>query len=492
MSAVPKPKRAVRRVWTQVAALAGILLLFCGVCRLVFFRSFTASVRVYGAVAAAFRRGEVAVTAEDPGIVRLGEIGMRDDYLLIPVEIVAPGRTDVLVRWAGGDINMYVPLRTTQFSVYDLSNGNFNGDSVILIAVTLFWLTVSAIMVWHLAQCRGPAFYDYGTIYYTGFSIFALVTGLGMLYVTLTHLAHPWERSMLYAYDFLVHAGTTFMLLTSPLIAAFAAAMAVSNIALLRHEKPRFQNALGLAVSFLLIAGEALMFRFSMYFSGSDWEGRVHDTLLNTYATCFVYFECMLAGAVICGIRAARRRPAQDKDFIIILGCWFRPDGSLPPLIRGRVDAALDFWRRQKEATGRTAAFIPSGARGPNETMTEAAAMRGYLLAQGIPPELILPEEKAVNTFQNMLLSKEIIQKTRPDGKAAFATTNYHVFRSGLLARSAGLEAEGIGGPTKWWFWPNAFMRETAGLLLRCWKEEAVFLIVLVVFFGVLSMVVTV
>ena len=232
-----------------------------------------------------------------------------------------------------------------------------------------------------------------------------------------------------------------------------------------------------------------LLFRLSWYFSGSDWEGRVHDTLLNTYATCFVYFECMLAGAIICGIRAAHRPPAQDKDFIIILGCWFRPDGSLPPLLRGRVDAALDFWRKQKEATGREATFIPSGTQGQNETMTEAAAMQRYLLEQGIPQSLILPEEKAGNTFQNMLLSKEIIQETRPDGKAAFATTNYHVFRSGLWARNAGLEAEGIGGRTKWWFWPNAFLRETVGLFQRRWKQELVFLAILILFFGFLSMV---
>ena len=63
------------------------------------------------------------------------------------------------------------------------------------------------------------------------------------------------------------------------------------------------------------------------------------------------------------------------------------------------------------------------------------------------------------------------------------------MFRSGLWAKQAGLPAEGIGSKTKWWFWPNAFVRETAGLLQKRWKQETLFLVMLVAFFGVLSMV---
>ena len=32
---------------------------------------------------------------------------------------------------------------------------------------------------------------------------------------------------------------------------------------------------------------------------------RIRSALENTYATVFVYFECMLIGAMICGVRAA-------------------------------------------------------------------------------------------------------------------------------------------------------------------------------------------
>ena len=53
----------------------------------------------------------------------------------------------------------------------------------------------------------------------------------------------------------------------------------------------------------------------------------------------------------------------------------------------------------------------------------------------------------------------------------------------------AGLRAEGIGSITRWWYWPNAFMREVVGLLANRWKQELVFLIVLIFVFGTMSMV---
>ena len=44
--------------------------------------------------------------------------------------------------------------------------------------------------------------------------------------------------------------------------------------------------------------------------------------------------------------------------------------------------------------------------------------------------------------------------------KIALSTTNYHVFRAGLLASEMGVPVEGIGSPTKRYFWVNAFIRE--------------------------------
>ena len=238
-----------------------------------------------------------------------------------------------------------------------------------------------------------------------------------------------------------------------------------------------------------MIGGAVLAFLVGgANFSGSEFEYRLRMTMQNVYCTAYAYFECMLIGSIICGIKAARHIPKGPVDYILILGCGFRKDETLPPLLRGRVDRAISFWKDQKEK-GKTAILVPSGGQGPDEVMAEAEAMRNYLLSQGIPDEYIRPEKESKNTYQNMVFSKKLIENENKDARVIFSTTNYHVFRSGVWASLAGLRAEGIGSITRWWYWPNAFMREVVGLLANRWKQELVFLIVLIFVFGTMSMV---
>ena len=484
MTATIRKKRAPAfSAWRQIAVLAVLLLLFCVFARLVFFRNYTVNIPLYYAA-----NEELYPEVEDPGTARLGEAVRDGNFLRIPVEPLRAGKTDILILDKSSEDIFLVPLTVTRLNtVYNRSDGSFTGDRAVLIALAVFWLTVSAIMLWHFVHSKGSAFYSYTSIYFAGFGLFALVTGGMMSRVTVEYLVRP-GYFMTSAYSAINGASRTFMLVTAPLMVVFAVAMAVSNIDLLRHERPRVQNVLGLGVSVLLLAGEGIgWFLFSRDFMGSEMEYRIMTTAENVFATAFVYFECMLTGSVICGIRAARHKPAPDKDFIVILGCWFRPDGSLPPLLRGRVDRAIAFWREEK-AAGKEAVLIPSGGQGPDEPMPEAEAMHRYLLSQGIPENQILPETASKNTYENMAFSKSIIEQTRPEAKTVFATTNYHVFRSGVWAAQAGLEAEGIGGKTKWWYWPNAFMRECAGLLQRRWKQELILLALLAGFFALLSM----
>jgi len=421
-----------------------------------------------------------------------GEAEKHDGYFTAPIRAVSPGEADLFILNEAGEQIGYRYLKADAFlSVYDYGTGNYTGDTGVLISVTLFWLLMSAMMIWHFLQARGSAFYDYSSIYYAGFSLFALGTGLTLLTVTAEHLRRPDRFFMLNAYSVIGCASRNFMSLTAPAMVLFALAMIISNLVLLKHQPGKScQNLIGLLIGMLLIAGEGIgWWLFSQDFMGSEWEYRVRNMLENTYATVFIYFQCMLTGSVISGILSARRRPAADKDFIIIHGCWFRKDGTLPPLLRGRADAAVAFWKREKQETGKEAYFIPSGGQGGDEPMAEAEAIRQYLLSQGMEDRLILPETASLTTRENMRFSRGIIERVKPDGKTAFATSSYHVFRSGLWARQEGLEAEGIGSRTKWWYWPNSFMRETVGLLQKRWKQELLFLVALMVFFGMLTLV---
>ena len=61
---------------------------------------------------------------------------------------------------------------------------------------------------------------------------------------------------------------------------------------------------------------------------------------------------------------------------------------------------------------------------------------------------------------QNFIFSKRIIDESNNGNSIIFSTTNYHVFRSGVIAWNEGVECEGIGSKTKWYFYINALIRE--------------------------------
>lgn len=432
---------------------------------------------------------DLHVRADDPSILSKGDPLLMDGYLRVPVNPEGKGSTYIYAINRRGTVVAIHYLEVLENHVVrDLSTGGFSGDFMVIICVTLFCFLSCAIMTWHFFQAKGSAFYDYSTIYFSGFSLFALVTAVVMLNLSLRHLVRPAEFSMLSVYSALSSSSWHFLQLTTPLILAFAVAMIVSNIALLRHMTPRIQNGLGIIIGVMMIAGAALAwYFFTRDFSGSEQQMRIASTFHNVYATIYIWFECMLAGSAICALKATKVRPSADRDFIIILGCAFRKDGTLPPLLRGRVDRAISFWREQKEQNGREAVLIPSGGQGRDETMPEAEAMKRYLLEQGIPDGKIRPEDQSRNTYENMLFSGKIMDSVLPEGKAVFSTTNYHVFRSGIWAARAGVDAEGIGSRTKWWFWPNAFMRECLGLMKHRWKSELLFLVMMILFFATLT-----
>ncbi len=167
--------------------------------------------------------------------------------------------------------------------------------------------------------------------------------------------------------------------------------------------------------------------------------------------------------------------PDRDKDYMIILGCGIRKDGTPTPLLRGRINAALEFSRRQQKENGKEMIFVASGGQGSDESTSEANSIRQYLVEQGIPKSRIILDERSTSTFENMQFSKKKIEEHAPitkETRIAFATTNYHVFRSGLFARRVGMRALGIGAKTVWYFWPNAWVREFAGLLTEHRKKQ--------------------
>ena len=251
--------------------------------------------------------------------------------------------------------------------------------------------------------------------------------------------------------------------------------LGVSNIALMRHEGYLLRNPMALLIGGLYIGGTVAAYLIADHLTadvfvplglGNNPVFVVIGTVVPLFLLVMLcYFECILAGSCILGWVASRHVPAYDKDFIVILGCSIDKRGGLLPLLKGRVNRAVRFAWEQEIATGKALKFVPSGGQGKNEVMSEGSAMELYLITHGAEEYEVFPEKKSRNTFENFQCSKKIIESILPNAKVCFATTNYHILRSGILARKAGLEAEGIAGDTKWYFWPNGFVREFFGIL---------------------------
>lgn len=392
----------------------------------------------------------------------------------------------------------------------------------------LCMLAIAELVIAFIKQLKYNP-YSYNSIYYFGFALFFVYLFIEHIFLMNRIAASPdvytWENTL----HVLMNSAWSFTFWTSPFILLFSAALLVSNISLIKHEGKRFVNVLGMILSVLLVGGFGLMFLLNRSASGSQFEVMLYSLFTNVLAAVYLYFECMIIGIIVSALIVSRYEPDKDKDYMIVLGCGIRKDGTPTPLLKGRLDAALAFAKRQKAQTGKELVFVTSGGQGPTEIVPESTAMKNYLVAQGVPEELVIEEDKSASTFENMLYSKgwivaaeaalkeaeqaepasfaaDLAEKTAaesaveditalsegkkprpldPSVKVAFATTNYHVFRSGLYARRLKMRAVGIGAPTKWYFWPNAAVREFVGLLTEHKLKQALILGGLVVFYVV-------
>ena len=332
----------------------------------------------------------------------------------------------------------------------------------------------TAVMAFALYWSAKKTLYSYANIVLIGGLLFNSVF---LIVCTRFLLTIPLDTAVdfTYFYESLLAFPRTFSYYAFFVILFICVLLGISNVELIRHEGFRLHNALSLLVAGLYGGGTMAVYLIADKLYESIFVPLGLSTnpvfiVLSTVILLFLllvlcYFECILAGTGILGWIAARAVPAYDKDYIIILGCSIDKRGGLLPLLRGRVNRAVRFAWEQEIATGKALRYVPSGGQGPNEIMSEGSAMGFYLMTHGAEEYEVIPEKQSRNTWENFCFSKKLIEEMTPHPKVAFATTNYHILRSGILANKAGLDAQGIAGDTKWYFWPNGFVREFFGIL---------------------------
>lgn len=174
-------------------------------------------------------------------------------------------------------------------------------------------------------------------------------------------------------------------------------------------------------------------------------------------------------------------------DYLIVLGAGLINGDQVSKLLGNRIDRAITYANKQEKKGRPIPKIIFSGGKGPDEKISEAQAMSDYAIVQGFDVNLIIKEDQSRNTYQNMTFSKRIIDQALPNARVKFFSNNYHIFRSGLYAKKAELSANGVGAKTRFYFLPNALIREFIAVFLMNRKRHLVFLTLIFILIVVLT-----
>ena len=429
---------------------------------------------------------DLSATSGNEQIIAVDKVYFNDKHLICAdVRSVGPGDTElnILLHIGKGTAEedympVLVPIHVNRIGmVFQKDNLNFNGYLIVQYVILSGVLLVLLVTGYTFIESFIKARFSYSMVACGGVALFAVF----LLAISLYDM--QWLNTFRNFLWNISDSGFYFSLYTTPFMLLLAGVIAFSNIWLMRHEGRRPQNMLGIGLAIAWVLGIASIFWMLEMFGLSE-------VPLTRIAYCIGYLltfmECLLLSTIVSAFLSTKYKPPHDKDYLIILGCCIRNDGTLTPILRGRVDAAIKFERAQFAATKKHAKFVPSGGQGADEVISESEAMKRYLMEQGYPAGQIVMEDKSVNTDQNIKFSCDRIREDAGtlDGiKAGFATTNYHIFRGYVLSKKHGLNAQGISAKTKWYFYPNAFLREFVGLLFdKKWLIALTVLLILALY----------
>jgi uncharacterized SAM-binding protein YcdF (DUF218 family) len=418
---------------------------------------------------------------DPPTMAHVASVSYEGD---VPVaEIVADEVADGVCLVNAEDSGMMFTVSVKSGKVIVADQINFSGWEYVGWSLAICFSVAFLVCVWNVAWLLKRSWYGHEMAANASAALFCGVQAVIFLQIMTSGQAHDFLDL---SYRILLIADRFVWLLLAPMAVA-AVLVSLSNLALVRHEGLRPTNLLGIAAS-IAWAVACLVLRFASGLEFEEYYSLVMSLFLNSFFAAAISFGlCVLAGASLCSWIAAHHMPSKPRDFILILGCALRPDGSPTPLLAGRVDAARRYADAQMAAGQPAPVFVPSGGKGDDERWAEAESMRRYLIEQGVDEWRIIKEDASTNTRENFALSAKAIEASGADPKEAriaFSTTNYHVFRSYTYAHEAGIIAEGIAAPTKLYFWPNAFLREFVGLLAARPKSLALALLAVELVYG--------
>lgn len=174
-------------------------------------------------------------------------------------------------------------------------------------------------------------------------------------------------------------------------------------------------------------------------------------------AAAYAIFAAVTA---IFMIIACRRHPPGNAT-LVVLGCQVRGDRPSTTLAE-RIDAACRYLQKHPGACA-----VLSGGQGKDEEMSEARCMKIRLLAAGISEKRLFLEEHSTSTRENLRFSCRIIDEEGLDPHIAIVSSEYHILRALMIARSEGIHASALPSRTFFMDFLPAFLREVWALALQ-------------------------
>jgi uncharacterized SAM-binding protein YcdF (DUF218 family) len=143
--------------------------------------------------------------------------------------------------------------------------------------------------------------------------------------------------------------------------------------------------------------------------------------------TAFALWLISAAAVVIWSYRD-EARPAQA---IVVLGAA-QYSGKPSPVLKARLDHALDLWNRHLATL-----LILTGGTGSGDTTSEAAVGRSYAKKHGVPDSAILVESEGRTTSASMRAVAGMLE-VRGLQSALLVSDPFHMLRLRILARRFG------------------------------------------------------
>lgn len=221
-----------------------------------------------------------------------------------------------------------------------------------------------------------------------------------------------------------------------------------------------FINGLNLGVLFPGIVGIIIVFIFFNKEYGwldltirNQW---VRGIMKFTIIVCIATF-IIIEGIIIFNVKSEENAKV---DYLMILGAGLRGE-EISLTLQKRMEKGVEYLNSNPEAL-----VIVSGGQGADEEITEAEAMKRYLVDKGIKEARIIKEEKSTSTMENFKNTKEIVLKDNNENiRILIVTNDFHMFRAKLLAKRNGFTAFGLPSTTPWSILPNCYIREYFAVL---------------------------